>query len=69
MPIWMARFGKRATTPEPDHAPTTAAAIISTSVSGIDAHGGDEYECLRDGRQRMTGIQRAGNTFVGHEPQ
>ena len=34
MPIWMARFGRRATTPDPDHAPSTAAPIIATSVRG-----------------------------------
>ena len=69
MPIWMARFGSRATTPEPDQAPSDRGRDHQHQRQGIDTHGGDEYERLRDGRQRMTGIQRAGNAFVGHEPQ
>ncbi len=67
MPIWMARAGKRATMPAPNQAPTTAAAIIVDERQRIDDDGSDEDQRLGDRGQRVTGVQRAGNTFVGHE--
>ena len=58
------RAASRATTPAPSHAPSTAAAIIATSVVTSTWMIGDEDERLRDGRQRVADVQRAGNHAV-----
>ncbi len=67
MVTWIARRGKRATTPAPSHAPAAALPTAATNNIGSIRWPSTKMRASASAAGRMADVQGAGNQFVGDD--